>query len=71
MIDGSKKIFTSTGKPKQLYSDEESPMRSAIVAFINQNEIKSAQTSTHAHTVDRFRTFKKQFASEIGYFKTN
>ena len=29
MIDGSKKIFTSMGKPKQLYSDEESSMRSA------------------------------------------
>ena len=29
MIDGLKKIFTSMGKPKQLYSDEESSMRSA------------------------------------------
>ena len=29
MIDGSKNIFISRGKPKQLYSDEESSMRSA------------------------------------------
>ena len=29
MTDGLKKIFTPMGKPKQLYSDEESSMRSA------------------------------------------
>ena len=60
MIEGIKKIIASMGKPKQLYSDEESSMRSLkMVRFLNQNEIKSVQTSTHAHTVERFsRTFK-------------
>ena len=60
MIDGLKKIFTSMGKPKQLYSDEESSMRSAkMYRLLNENEIKSVQTTTHAHTVERFiRTFK-------------
>ena len=60
MIDGSKKIFISMGKPKQLYSDGESSMRSAKMhRFLNENEIKSVQTTTHAHTVERFiRTFK-------------
>ena len=49
------KIFTSMGKPKQLYSDEESSMRSAtMIKLINE----TVQTTTHAHTVERFiRTF--------------
>ena len=48
------------GKPKQLYSDEEPSLRSAkMVRFLNGNELKSVQTTTHAHTVERFiRTFK-------------
>ena len=60
MIEGLKKIIESMGKPKQLYSDEESSMRSAkMIKFLKQNEIKSIQTTTHAHTVERFiRTFK-------------
>ena len=60
MIDGLKKIFTSMGKPKQLYSDEEPSLRSAKMnRFLNENEIKPVQTTTHAHTVERFiRTFK-------------
>ena len=60
MIAGLKKIITSLGKPKQVYSDEESSMRSLkMIRFLNQTEIKSVQTSTHAHTVERFiRTFK-------------
>ena len=60
MIEGLKKIIESMGKPKQLYSDEESSLRSAkMIKFLKQNEIKSIQTTTHAHTVERFiRTFK-------------
>ena len=60
MIDGFKKIFISLGKPKQLYSDEESSMRSVKMnRFLNGNDIKTIQTTTHAHTVERFiRTFK-------------
>ena len=60
MIDGLKKIFISLGKPKQLYSDEEYPMRSVkMKRFLNDTDIKTIQTTTHAHTVERFiRTFK-------------
>ena len=60
MIDGLKKISTSLGEPKQLYSDEESSMRSVgMYGFLNDNDIKTVQTTTHAHTVERFtRTFK-------------
>ena len=60
MIEGIKKIIESMGKPKQLYSDEESSMRSAkMIKFLKQNEIKSIQTTTHAHTVERYiKTFK-------------
>ena len=60
MTDGLNKTCISLGKPTQLHSDEERSMRSAtMVLFMNQTEIKSVQTSTHAHTVERFiRTFK-------------
>ena len=60
MINGLRKICISMGKPKQLYLDEESPMRSAKMnRFLRDNEIKSVQTTTHAHTGERFtRTFK-------------
>ena len=48
------------GKRKQLYSDEESSTRSSeMVRSLDDNEIKSVQTTTHAHTVERFTgTFK-------------
>ena len=73
MIGGLKHIFTSMGKPKQLYPDEESLMRSAkMVEFINQTEIKSVQTSTHAHTVERFiRTFKDNLYRRLDALKQN
>ena len=60
MIDGSKKMFTSMGKPKQLYSDEESCVRSSKMnRFLNGNEVKSVQTTSHGHTVGTFiKTFK-------------
>ena len=60
MIGGFKKIFISLGEPKQLYSDEESSMRSVEMnRFLNDNDINAIQTTTHAHTVERFiRTFK-------------
>ena len=59
-IAGLKKIFESMGKPKQLYSDEESSMRSSQMnKFIHDSETKSIQTTAHAHTIERFaRTFK-------------
>ena len=53
-------IFQSMGKPKQLYSDEESSFRAKVFfRFINGNDIKHIQTSTHAPSAERFiRTFK-------------
>ena len=59
MADGLNKIFISLGKPNQLYSDEESSMRSVKMnRFLNDNDLKTIQTTTHAHTVERFiRTF--------------
>ena len=71
MIDGLKKKFTSMGKPKQLFSDGESSMRFAkMVEFISQNDIKFLQTSTHAHTVERFsRTFKDNLYRRLDALK--
>ena len=48
------------GKPKQLYSDEESSFRANVFfKFIGGNYIKHIQTSTHAPSAERFiRTFK-------------
>ena len=73
MIEGIKKIITSMGKPKQIYSDEESSMRSLkMIRFLNQNEIKYVQTSTHAHTVERFiRTFKNNLYRRLDALKQN
>ena len=53
-------IIEELGKPKQLYSDDESSLRSQeFFRFINENEITNIQASTHAHTVERFIcTFK-------------
>ena len=73
MIDGLEKIFTSMGKPKQLYSDEESSMRSAKMnGCLNDNEIKSVQTTTHAHTIERFiRTFKNNLYRRLDSLNEN
>ena len=71
MIDGLKNSVTSIGKPKQLYSDEESSMRSAKMnRFLHDNEINSSQTTTHAHTVERFiRTFKMNLYRRLDALK--
>ena len=71
MIEGIKKIITSMGKPKQLYSDEESSVKFVkMVEFLNRTEIKSAQTSTHAHTVERsIRTFKDNLYRRLDVLK--
>ena len=38
--------------------------------FINKNHIKTIQTSTHAHTVDRFiRTFKDNLYRRLDALK--
>jgi ribosomal protein L21E len=56
IINGLKHMFDKLGgKPKQLYSDEEGAFNSKIYQkFLNQNNIKHIQTTTHAHTVERF-----------------
>ena len=71
MIEGIRKIIASMGKPKQLYSDEESSMRSLKMnRFLNDNDIKTIQTTTHAHTVERFiRTFKMNLYRRLGALK--
>ena len=71
MIEGLKKIFISMGKPKQLYSDEEYSMRSAKMnRFLNDNDLKSIQTTTHAHTVERFtRTFNDNLYRRLDALK--
>ena len=63
MINGLTKTFTSMGKPNQLYSDEESSMRSAKMnRLFHDNEIKPIQTTTHTHTVGcLIITFNIQF----------
>ena len=59
IIRGLQLIVEELGKPTQLYSDEESSLRSAgFFRFVNDNNIKTIQTSTHVHTVERYiRTF--------------
>ena len=71
MIKGLKIIITSMGKPKQLYSDEESSMRSAkMIRFLKESDIKSIQTTTHAHTVERaIRTFKDNLYRRLDSLK--
>ena len=46
-------------------------MRSAkMIKFLKQNEIKSVQTTTHAHTVERFiRTFKDKLYRRLDALK--
>ena len=40
--------------------------------FLNDNEIKSIQTTTHAHTVERFiRTFKMNLYRRLDALKQN
>ena len=59
LLSALKLIFQSMGTPKQLYSDEESSFRAKVFfRFMNDNDIKHVQTSTHAPSAERFiRTF--------------
>ena len=60
LIPALKLTFRSIGKPKQLYSDEESSFRTKVFfRYINENDIKRCQTSTHAPSAERLiGTFK-------------
>ena len=43
------------GKPKQVYRDEEAAFNSTkYIKIPNENNIKHIQTTTHAHTVERY-----------------
>ena len=59
LISALKSIFQSVGKPKQLYSDEESSCRANVFfKCIHEHDIKHIKTSTHAPSAERFiRTF--------------
>ena len=59
------------GKPKQLYSDGGISMRSSKMnRFPNDNDVKSIQTTTHAHTVERaIRTFKDNLYRRLDVLK--
>ena len=67
IIKGLKLIIEELGKPKQLYSDEESSLRSqGFFRFISKS-IKTIQTSTHAHTVERFiKLFENNLYRRLG-----
>ena len=66
-----KLIIEELGKPKQLYSDEESSLRSQeFFRFVNETNIKTIQTPTHAHTVGRFiYTFKMNLYRRLDALK--
>ena len=59
------------GYPKQLYSDGESSFRAKVFfRFINGNDIKHIQTSTHAPSAERFlRTFKNNLYRRLDGLK--
>ena len=71
LIFALKLIFKSTGTPKQVYSDEEPSFRTKVFfRFMNDNDIKHVQTSTHAPSVERFiRTLKDNLYRRLGGLK--
>ena len=73
LISALKLIFKSMGTPKQLYSDEESSFRAKVFfRFMNDNDIKHVQTSTHAPSVERFsKTFKDNLYRRLDGLKQN
>ena len=71
LISALKLIFRSMGKLKQLHSDDESSFgANMFFRFINENDIKHMQTSTHAPSAGRFiRTFKDNVHRRLGGLK--
>ena len=53
-------VFKSLCKPLNIYTDEEGAMNSdTCLTFINKYNFKHMQTTTHAHTAERFiQTFR-------------
>ena len=60
IIRGLEEVFATMGEPQQIYSDEEGAMNSdSFLTFIFEHQFKHIQTSTHAHTAERFiQTFR-------------
>ena len=55
IIRALKKIIENLGKPKRIYSDEGGAFNSnKYIKCINKQNIKHIQTSTYAHTAERF-----------------
>ena len=55
IIRALKKVIDNLGKPKQIYSDEGGAFNSnKYIKFTNEQNIKRIQTTTHAHTAERF-----------------
>ena len=73
LISALKLIFKSMGTPKQLYSNEESSFRAKVFfRFMNDNDLKHVQTSTHAPSVERFiRAFKDNLHRRLDGLKQN
>ena len=71
IIRGLKEIIHIMGKPKQLYSDEEGSFNALkYTRFLNENNIKHVQTTTHAHTVERFvQTFRNNLQRRLDGLK--
>ena len=72
IIHGLKHVFDKLGgKPKQLYSDEEGALNSTkYIKFLNENNIKHMQTTTHAHTVERYiSTFRMNLQRRLDALK--
>lgn len=60
IIRGLEEVFAIMGTPQRLYTVEEGAMNSdTCVTFVNKHKFKHIQTSTHAHTAERFiKTFR-------------
>ena len=73
ILRGLKLIFEQLGKPKQLYSDEESSLRSQeFLDFINENSIQTVQALTHAHGIGRFiKTFRMKLQRRLDALNQN
>ena len=71
IIRGLKEIFKTMGEPKQLYSDEEGSFNATkYIIFLTENNIKHIQTTTHAHTVERFvQTFRNNLQRRLDGLK--
>ena len=73
IIRALKRVIETLGKPKQLYSDEEGAFNSTkYIRFINEQNIKHIQTTTHAHTVERYiKTFRMNLQRRLNGLEQN